>query len=159
MAIVRINFPEFKNLASDLVRKGDPLAIANQAREVIRRRTKNGMGVYGGQLKRLPKLTTFTVQSRREYARGGRTGEFFSPGRSNLTLTGQLLNSMRTKERGSKAAIIEISNEKRSDGLTNRQVNISLERRGFRFFGLSEGEVRILIDSYRKVIESRIGRA
>ena len=61
---------------------------------------------------------------------------FFSPKRSNLTLTGQLLNSIKATVVKSKRQVVIEPTGKRDDGLTNKEVASELADNGRKFLGL-----------------------
>jgi len=84
---------------------------------------------------------------------------FFSPKRSNLTLTGQMLDSLSGLVK-SKARSVEVFVEgRRDDGLTNQAVAKDLKSMGRTFLGLDEkgrGRIRkIVLDEIRRQIRLR----
>ena len=158
MAItIKIDSRALDRVLSGLYRPGDPANIAIQARDIIYKRTKSGYGVTRQRQRvKLPALKETTVEIRKRYE--GPKGEYFSPRRSNLTFTGQLLKAMRIKQAGSRATLTLSSRRRSGSNLTNRGLARQLEFRGFRFFGLTLGEQRILVNTYRRKIRDRILR-
>lgn len=67
-----------------------------------------------------------------------RTGSFFSPTRSNLTLTGQMLDALDTKTDASKGLITVFVESSKRDGesLTNAEVAAKVANEGRPFLGL-----------------------
>jgi hypothetical protein len=144
--------------------------IADVAVEVIYKRTKSGRGVTGdsGRVgkKKLDPLSDPYIRWRKRLLRASRKkkkkklspfqqkfkpGPFFSPRRSNLTLTGQMLNSfeIKTKRRGFR---IQIANNPRWDtNKSNRDIAeyVSVKRP---FLALTEPEKRIVIRRYRELL-------
>lgn len=69
--------------------------VATQMRDDIYDTVKSGKHIGNGKTKSLPGLASSYIKYRRKYqALGGYTGNLFSPGKSNLTFTGQMLESM-----------------------------------------------------------------
>lgn len=78
------------------------------------------------------------------------TGEFGTPNKSNLTLTGQLLRAISTSytKNGFK---IFIQATKRDDGLSNDDVAVHVSKRR-PFLALTTGEQRIIAQKYQAKI-------
>ena len=156
---IKINLIGF-DILTNLVRKDDAFEMSEHARDIIYKRTKFGFGsTAGGERYKLPPLSDLTIKIRRAFAKDRRRkqGKFFSPARSNLTMTGQLLESMHSRRTGEgKAKLVIRKNKRRRSDLTNLALAEKLEARGFRFFGLNVGERRIVINRYRREIERRL---
>lgn len=69
--------------------------IGNIVIDIIRRRTRSGFGVSNGKKVKLKPLSNKYVEFRRRNR--GRLSPFASPGKSNLTFTGQMLNGLVRK--------------------------------------------------------------
>lgn len=84
-----------------------------------------------------------------------KTGEFFSPGRSNATFTGQMLNSMRDIATLKGFKIYIPPTKRNGSKLTNAQVYkfFSKDRP---FFAVTPGEMRILQNEFDKIVQEKI---
>lgn len=133
--------------------------LAKQAREIIYRRVKSGYGVSKDSVtdpskQRLAKLSKNYVIKRRNLAgssKGKRkntapkiqVGYAFSPGRSNLTLTGQLLEAIEYKVDRYGFQLYISSNKRKDSTISNEQLaEYVSEKRPF--FALTTDEQRIL---------------
>jgi hypothetical protein len=83
---------------------------------------------------RFPKLKPSTIAARRRYK--GRKHPAFSPTKSNLTLTGQLINAVNFKRvsGGLFELFIDKSKRSKSGDPNNRQLSGFLEKKGFTIF-------------------------
>jgi len=103
----------------------------------IRVRTRLGKG---DDNKKLKELKASTKKKRKRYKKN--LSEFTKPNKSNLTATGQMLDSIKSKTDGSKI-IIDFRKKRTTelDGtpseLTNTEVAIFSEQLGRLFFGLT----------------------
>ena len=70
--------------------------IGNIVIDIIRKRTRSGQGVQGGRKTKLKPLSKKYIAFRRRNS--GRLSPFASPGKSNLTFTGQMLNGLVKKK-------------------------------------------------------------
>lgn len=123
--------------------------VGKQAREILYRRVKSGKGVSSDKIE-APTLTrlashkpSYTKFRSKLASKGFTFGEFGSIGRSNLTLTGQMLDAIIVEARRN-GFNLKIADTNRSDGkLTNAAV---AEHAGNArpFFALTESEQRIL---------------
>jgi hypothetical protein len=75
------------------------------------------------------------------------TGEFGSPRRSNLTLTGQMLNAIKYSSDGKGFKLYIDNNSREKDNNTNAQI-ASYVRKKRPFFALTGGEQRILLKQF-----------
>lgn len=123
--------------------------LALEAIDIIVKRTRLGYGVSNnfGKKEKFPKLSEQYIKRRLSDKKLAATT---SPKKSNITDTGQLLNSIGIfKER--KGAISIGPQGTRDDGLSNSQLKIHLENRHNRYFlYVSELEFRQLVRIYRK---------
>jgi len=154
--------------------------MAKLARSIVYKRTKAGKGVSGNSNPRLKKLSDsyklqrsgkikFRTINGRVVAFPGQDdrprtiGKFFKPAKSNLTYTGQMLESMIIKA-GRFTFGVNIPNTKRQrqkgqgnqKQLTNADVAGYVEANGREFFALSKGEVRIILFEYEKILRQLI---
>ena len=173
-------------------------SLARLARSIIYNRVKTGKGASGAKTTKLASLEPSTNAVRQgkgimrtfNTKRGKKTvfipgidgrpestGEFFSPGKSNLTFSGQMLDSITFKIRGTFGFTLYIPNSKRdpyknNDVLnkqgppTNREVAIYVQAGRDKptkskprpFFELTKGETRIIMREYNQIIKRTIRR-
>ena len=180
-------------LQDEIVDKRVMTSLARLMRSIIYKRTKTGKGVSNGKSIKLAPLTDGTIAARSGEGSfrtittsGGKrviyipglderpspTGEFFSPGRSNLTYSGQMLDSMTFKVFRGLGFTLFIPDSKRqkrpgeTTGVTNRDVAIFVQAgrttptNSFPrpFFELTNGEIRIILKRYNDIIKSFIRR-
>lgn len=121
--------------------------------EVIKLRTRQeGEGVQG----KLERLKPSTIQTRERYSENLHPDT--SPGTSNLTATGQLLDAIQGKSAGAKVTI-DLKKGKRkgelSGGrskLTNQEVRKYVEQNGREFLELSKDEREESINLAKEII-------
>lgn len=160
------------------------LQIGKLAREIIYTRTKLGYGVTGSgdsvQRSRLKPLSPSYKLARKGYQQGGAmfnatgpngrkklvqfktrgakpTGFGFSPNKSNLTLSGQLLDSIIVKVQNT-SVLISIPSTSRTDSdFDNREVAelVSKERP---FFDLTESERTRIVNEVTRIIRAETRR-
>lgn len=150
---------DVKDLPADLQKIFDSLfdkemlqVVADWIRDTIYKRTKSGKGLnkinrgIGGTTNEPLKPVS---DSYAEFRKGKITGPFPPSGRkSNLTFTGELLESIRASvENGS--VKVEIPSGTHNSGIVLREL-LDLVEKTRPFFGLSETE--------RKTLDSMIGR-
>jgi len=127
-----------------------PIAVI--AADLIRKRTRLGYGVRGegAERERLKALSPKYVDFRKK---NPRLSEFTTAKRSNLTFTGQLLDSLkgRTTTRG---IVVYLDPRRVGSKLTNAQIKDYQEKQGRSFFYLSRTEIINVERVYRlKIIE------
>lgn len=120
------------------------LSVAGEeAVRSIQTRTRTGKGVTeaNGSPTKLPKLKPKTVANRRSAKNTGKaTSEFFSPKKSNLTLTGQMIESVSHKAINGEVSIILNNDEaKRKAGEV-----LKVDPR-YEFMNLSKAEVTRMV--------------
>lgn len=95
---------------------------AKFAAEIITKRTRLGYGVFKhlGPKGKFMALADSTVERRKEMKRMGMLSSLTRPNRSNLTATGQMLDSIDAVKRGDKWYIEPTG--RRTDGKTNYEV-------------------------------------
>ena len=77
------------------------------------------------------------------------SGERFSPNRSNLTYTGQMLNAITSKPTRS-GFELQIKNTLRSDSSSsNKEIAKYVSEKGRPFFALTRPEQRVIMKKYR----------
>lgn len=127
-------------------------ALGEQGRDIIYQRTKRGFGVTSDRSnnpskRRLKALSPGYIQQRR---RRGVRGAFGSTNFSNLTNTGQTLDSIQIKTKRGEFTLL-IPNTRRDDGKTNREVAQHV-RKDRPFFAFTRAEQRILELTAQRII-------
>ena len=141
--------------------------IADKSADIIFKRTKAGFGVTRNkrQKKRLQRLSAQYIKQRRglvEFTTSGgkkvkfrvtpkKLGSFAAARKSNLTLSGLMLDSMRTKARRAKFRI-DIKPSSRPDSKFNNRQLAELVSKDRPFLALTDGEKRIILNAYREII-------
>ena len=141
------------------VAKGLPLRPhAKDIEERIRRRTRVGQGLAetkrGAKQQKLKGLSDKYKQKRKQNKT--KLSSNTKPGKSNLTLTGQLLDSISSRVNGN-TMIIEMK-EGRNDGAKNSDIIKGQSKQGRDFFELSDKELRGLQNDIKKDLIKRIKR-
>lgn len=129
-------------------------------RDTIYKRTKSGKGlttdkldVGEASLKRLEKLTS---KAYKELRARKVLGPYGKPMFSNLTFTGEMLESMRVKKSGN-GYIVEIPDDKRNEGkLTNSQVAFYVSENGRPFFGIAKEELKRIENQIKRQIRQKL---
>lgn len=120
---------------------------------------REGIGGTHYKIKAAPKekRKTITAIYRRERnnKESIKTGEFFSPSRSNLTLTGQLLNSITEGTTLDGFKIFIPNTTRNGSKLTNAQV-YEYVKKDRPFFALTDGEFRILKNEFESILKQKI---
>lgn len=123
---------------------------AKDAAERVRIRTRLGYGVQdgerGGKRERLKPLKPDYRIFRKKSKKTNR--KLTTPAKSNLTLTGQLLDAIRGRVRGK---TIEVYfKENRNDGVKNTDIRKGQAEQGRDFFELTDKEVKGLRNQIKK---------
>lgn len=143
----------FTKKISQLIQDAASPAVLNsvglEAVTIIKRRTRLGYGVSGAgeDRQRLKALSPAYIAVRK---RDGSLSEFTSPGRSNLTRTGQMLDSMRVIRAQQGKVIIGPTGRRRGGGPTNEQVAGYVSDAGRPFLNLTRLDEQQLIRFYRQ---------
>ena len=144
-----------RKIVKDAESQGNLVNLAAVAIDVIQRRTRSGKGVKrpGGSTFRLKPLSKNYIKFRR--ANASRLSGLTSPGKSNLTFTGQLLYSLGLKK-ASKRIVIEPQGT-RVDGKSNAEVarHVSKVRP---FLALSKDEQAFVAKFFRKTFDDIVKR-
>lgn len=155
MAKVKVNIK-----ASDLIRdiKVTPKTLLTLAEFWVSRIqgfTRTGKSLVTGA--RLSPLSAAYIKRRALYQ--GTKGEAFSPAKSNLTLTGQLLASLKPTANHSRQSVSVTPTGSRDDGRTNQDVASYVAEQGRPFLGLDEKGrarmIRLIIDDLRRTLKKR----
>lgn len=127
-------------------------AFGQKAADIIYKRTKSGKGVTSNtgpaSLTKLKPLSQQYIDLRKK---NPPKGEFGSPARSNLTNTGQMLDSIQVKAESGKATV-SIADTVRSDGKTNSEVAGHVADNGRPFMNLANEEAKILTKDFENLV-------
>jgi hypothetical protein len=128
------------------------------AAEMIRKRTRLGDGIASeGQSRsnksKLKELKPGTVKNRTRMKERGELSQLTTPKRSNLTATGQLLNSVEARD--AKRASVKVGPRgSRTDGKNNEDIGGYVTDAGRPFNNLSKVEVKRLEDAIKKDLKA-----
>jgi hypothetical protein len=150
------NFDDFADVISEIERKvlsaRAMRRLGDKGKDIVFRRVKSGFGVdrersRNPRKKRLKPLSAGYIQQRQ---REGVSGSFGSSARSNLTNTGQMLDSFEVEAKDRSFRII-VPNTRRRDGKLNSRVAqfVSQDRP---FLAMTRDEQQIL----RKEVENNV---
>jgi hypothetical protein len=153
-----------KEVESEAINRTTLLRLGQMARNIIYRRVKTGSGV--DQLNSpspnkvpLKPLSRSYIEFRRKI---GVRGRFGSPSKSNLTFTGQMLDSMDVLANQS-GFVIRIPRTRREGGQTNADVARHVQDNGREFFNLTASERKILEKDFfnhvRRIVQRKFGRS
>jgi hypothetical protein len=134
-------------------------AIAAEAANMIRTRTRLGYGVPGDNA---PRQKLKVLSDSYKLFRRKHKDELYdeaSPAKSNLTFTGQLLNSLKVKKISKDSAIVGASGKRQGEQLTNDKLAEYVEENGRPFLYLSNLENKKLETFARKTFGDLIKRA
>lgn len=129
--------------------------LGEEAIKIIVKRTRGGFGVKrtGAPSNRLKKLSPSYI----EYRKTQRLDRTTSPGRSNLTFTGQMLRSMRVKSNSDRKVTWGPNRRRRKGGVTNEQVGEYVSQvRPFNF--LSKREITKIAKLLDKILSSNLSK-
>jgi hypothetical protein len=130
-----INQSEMEKIAEDMANK-------------IKVRTRLG---YDVDRSKLPPIKSEKYKKKRaNYKKKGKLSDQTTPGRSNLTFTGQLLDSLYGKSYANNTFTIELKEKRDNESVTNSEVTIYQELQNRIYFGFSDAEKKYLL---RKIID------
>lgn len=161
-------------LVGDSVSAKAMTTFAKFARDMIVKRTRRGFGVEqtGRKQQRLKKLSKSYIDFRKGkvsfFTRNGtvipikpkappKLDSTTSPGKSNLTFSGQLLRSLVVSSKKGEFTI-RANNRRRKNGLTNNELAEIVSNQGRPFMGLTVGELRKLRRLYENGLAGAIKR-
>lgn len=142
---------KIKGTLKEAIRRESLMPTGEFIASIIAKRTRLGYGVdrNGGQKSPLKSLALSTIKQRTALRKSGKLSSFTRPGRSNLTATGQLLDSLKVTYL--KDGEINIAPDgRRDDGKKNREVAGYQEEAGRIFMRLSQPEFNQALRFYRK---------
>jgi len=134
-----------------LNRSNIPKQVGEEAREIVKERTRRGFGVTKneGKKQRLKKLEPSTRNIRKSVKKLGKLSSETSVNKSNFTRTGQTLDNMKVMPSKSKVRVEVDSHGKQAIKTTEK---ISTK---FNFVALSKSEVKVI----KKSIEAELQKA
>jgi hypothetical protein len=134
--------------------------LGDIASEMIKLRAKLGYGVpgEGQERERLKPLADATRESKRAKARRGDLSSNTSPTKSNLTDTGQMLESIKAFDVRVGSVKIGPTGSRRGSTLTNAEVAKFVTDQGRPFNILSKTEQKRINDTIRKEIREVLKR-
>jgi len=147
---IRAVIPEIKAPAN--MRKYGDMSAA-----MIKLRTRLGSGVdaSGDSKKALKRLADSTKESRKAKKKKGKLSELTTPNRSNLTETGQLLDSVGVTKSAYGSVTVSPSGS-RTDGKTNQKVAEYVTDGGRPFNNLSKIEIKRLSEEVKRDLREAI---
>lgn len=149
---------QIKKIYESLITKEMKLEWAQKAADTIYKRTKAGQGlssnkvsVGGNSLVKLKELSDPYKQYRSKKV----LGPFGAPKRSNLTFSGELLESIIAKMQGSDAVVVMDTGDHYS-GVSVDELAKKVSDDGRPFFGLADVEVKVLENFVKRQIRDKI---
>ena len=129
-----------------------PQSLGKEAVSLIKDRTRDGFGVNtkGGVKHSLKALSKAYIERRKR----SRLHADTSPAKSNLTFSGQLLNSLRSVVEGSQVLVYPQGN-RRGKGPDNLAVAGYVEKAGRAFLNFSAKEIKALVKFYETTVLSK----
>lgn len=148
----------FAKISKAIKEAVEPRALAPLAKfaiDLIVKRTRLGYGVKEdlGQKEKLKPLTRAYIEQRSK----SRLSAYTTASRSNLTRTGQMLESMRILEIKEGSVTIGMSG-RRTDGHTNDQIAQFNAERGRPFNHLSQLEFQQVLREYRRTFGDLVSK-
>lgn len=131
--------------------------LAMATLDSIVKRSRAGFGVernFGVQ-RAFPALSKSYIEFRKRYKKLAKTT---SPRKSNITLTGELLDSIGILRTNQGSLVIGATGT-RSSGLTNEKLVGYLARKDRYFLRLSNQEFKQFVQNYQKTLRSLLDRA
>lgn len=141
-------FNKIEKIIKDAVKPAALKPIGQFAVDIIVKRTRLGYGVKQnyGQKEKLKPLSKSYVEQRKK----SKLSAFTNPGRSNLTRTGQMLESMRVLTVQYGKVVIGLSGARNDSRYTNAQIAEFNEDRGRVFNKVSKLEFSQILREYRR---------
>ena len=127
--------------------------LAKSTEDLVYKRVKSGYGVKGNTKGKLKKLSP----RYKKYRKGKPLGEFGTPNKSNLTLTGQMLQAFGNKvTKNTFNLFIKKTSRKTITGGSDKHNNAKIAEFVSKlrpFLNLSKPEARVIISEYRQHIK------
>ncbi len=148
-----------KSVLPEITKASQMRKYGELAAGMIKLRTRLGSGVAydGADKEKLKPLKPSTIERRKGLKATGRLSGETSPRKSNLTATGQLLDSVQVTNAG--IATVSVGPKGgRDDGLTNQKVAERVTAGGRPFNSLSKIETKRLHDEVKRNLREAIKR-
>jgi hypothetical protein len=147
---------QLEGVVREILSKTYLRSVGDFAADMIRLRTRLGYGVArdGASRERLKPLSPGYKKQRKKM----KLNENTSATKSNLTKTGQLLSSVKTKAVTNKGVLIGPEGSRR-DGLTNEELGQYVTEQGRPFNHLSNVEIKRITDKIRQDVQTMILKA
>lgn len=148
------------------IKKKEMKALGELAIELIVDRTRNkpqnSVPKIGARPRKMKPLAALTITERRKAIRAKKKSKrlntaLTSPERSNLTWTGQMLDSMRVKEATNKKVRWGPNRRRRVGGITNEQL-AKIQEKKRPFNKLSQGELTKVAKELEKFLQKNLRR-
>lgn len=135
--------------------------IGNQAVFEVKRRTRLGYGVPEDRApkEKLLALSYEYIQQRIEMAEDGELSSATKPSKSNLTATGQMLDSLKVINYRRNFAEISPEGSRYDTNQTNQEISAYVEAQGRPYLNLSALEIKKLARYYQnKILRPRLAK-
>lgn len=135
--------------------------IAEVIRSRIQSQARAGKTMKSGTLEKIKALSPGYVKQRKKWrSRGKELGDVFSPARSNLTVTGQYLDSIKTKSIEKKTATITVgvTGGRKGEKLTNAKLAEYLGMQGRSIWGIDNVTRKRITNMVKADIRNAIRR-
>lgn len=142
-------FKRLEDTLNEATRAENIRPVAEFVIDLVIKRTRLGYGVqkqFGSKYK-FPSLSPNYVKFRKKYSG---LSETTSPSKSNVTLTGQLLDSIKIIKQTKGSVSFAPSGVRRGTGLKNEDLALFLKEKGRVFLNISELEYAQMVRFYRK---------
>lgn len=137
--------------------------------EKIRVRTRLGYGVsaHKSAREKLKPLADVTKEIRKGFKASGKLSEFTSPGKSNLTFTGQMLDGLSVKVQSMGKVLVEITGNRKATRdpkapRTNKEVARKVTDEGRPFMFLTDKDYKAVVnfvrDGFKSILKKRLTR-
>ena len=151
---------DMENVVKEFTNKDVMQQIGDYAVDRIKTRTRLGKGVKstGSEAEPLKPLKDSYREQRKRDKRSGKLSQFSSPAKSNLTRTGQMLDSISVKATAQKVLLYFRGSRKDSDASNAEVAGFVSESRPF--FNLSKAELnglnRFIRDLFEKIVKRNL---
>lgn len=134
------------------------LKYGKQAAGMVKLRTRLGSGVgsEGEEKGALAPLKHSTIKQRQALQSKNRLSNLTTPGKSNLTRTGQLLDSVEAHDPESGSVMVGPRGDRSDSKLSNDEVGAFVTTAGRPFNNLSKTEIKRVNDALKKDIKAII---
>lgn len=153
-------FDKINQVVDDSLSPSNMKKLAKEASRDMKKRTRRGIGVNeneGSELVLKP-LKPITIELRRDLQLKGKLRNETSPEKSNLTRTGQLVDSIQGTAHKKGIGRIFLNSIRFNSKKNNRQVASELSEGGRKFFNLSRKEVISIAKNYSLIFAKEFSK-